>query len=237
MSTTVCHDLGQDYSLTRKEYSLTDSSMETMRQEGITEALTHDNHFTQEGFTKHVQHRTRHWPAGREIDGDRHRHRLPGSPNLPGQVEHPCSSSSVFSIHCRRLPSPRWVRSGEPRISRWLHLLEPALDLRRKAVDRVLTRAPNERGDPTLAVDEKMERRVCEFGAKAPECLGTGEVGRHGRMDLGQGRAHSLRLLRIGRRGHHCEPPVRLEALPDAFELATGWPCLMESLPTRRRSR
>jgi predicted nucleic acid-binding protein len=23
-----------------------------MRQEGITEVLTHDNHFTQEGFTK-----------------------------------------------------------------------------------------------------------------------------------------------------------------------------------------
>jgi len=26
-------------------------SMEAMRQEGITEILTHDNHFTQEGFT------------------------------------------------------------------------------------------------------------------------------------------------------------------------------------------
>ncbi len=26
-------------------------AMEAMRQEGITEALTHDNHFTQEGFT------------------------------------------------------------------------------------------------------------------------------------------------------------------------------------------
>jgi hypothetical protein len=25
--------------------------METMRQEGITDILTHDNHFTQEGFT------------------------------------------------------------------------------------------------------------------------------------------------------------------------------------------
>jgi len=25
--------------------------MEAMRQEGITEILTHDNHFTQEGFT------------------------------------------------------------------------------------------------------------------------------------------------------------------------------------------
>jgi predicted nucleic acid-binding protein len=35
-----------------KGYSLTDCvSMETMRQEGITEILTHDNHFTQEGFT------------------------------------------------------------------------------------------------------------------------------------------------------------------------------------------
>ena len=35
-----------------KEYSLTDCvSMEVMRQEGITEILTHDNHFTQEGFT------------------------------------------------------------------------------------------------------------------------------------------------------------------------------------------
>ena len=35
-----------------KEYSLTDCiSMEAMRQEGITEILTHDNHFTQEGFT------------------------------------------------------------------------------------------------------------------------------------------------------------------------------------------
>ena len=36
-----------------KEYSLTDCiSMEAMRQEGITEILTHDNHFTQEGFIK-----------------------------------------------------------------------------------------------------------------------------------------------------------------------------------------
>jgi predicted nucleic acid-binding protein len=35
-----------------KEYSLTDCiSMETMHQEGITEILTHDKHFTQEGFT------------------------------------------------------------------------------------------------------------------------------------------------------------------------------------------
>ena len=35
-----------------KAYSLTDCiSMEAMRQEGITEILTHDNHFTQEGFT------------------------------------------------------------------------------------------------------------------------------------------------------------------------------------------
>jgi predicted nucleic acid-binding protein len=35
-----------------KEYSLTDCiSMEAMRQEGITEVLTHDGHFTQEGFT------------------------------------------------------------------------------------------------------------------------------------------------------------------------------------------
>jgi len=36
-----------------KGYSLTDCiSMLIMRQEGITEILTHDNHFTQEGFTK-----------------------------------------------------------------------------------------------------------------------------------------------------------------------------------------
>jgi uncharacterized protein len=35
-----------------KEYSLTDCiPMETMRQEGITEILTHDHHFRQEGFT------------------------------------------------------------------------------------------------------------------------------------------------------------------------------------------
>jgi predicted nucleic acid-binding protein len=35
-----------------KGYSLTDCiSMETMRAEGITEILTRDNHFTQEGFT------------------------------------------------------------------------------------------------------------------------------------------------------------------------------------------
>jgi predicted nucleic acid-binding protein len=27
-------------------------SMEAMREEGITEILTHDDHFTQEGFTK-----------------------------------------------------------------------------------------------------------------------------------------------------------------------------------------
>jgi uncharacterized protein len=37
---------------TDKEYSLTDCiAMAAMRQEGITEVLTHDNHFTQEGFT------------------------------------------------------------------------------------------------------------------------------------------------------------------------------------------
>ena len=35
-----------------KGYSLVDCiSMETMRREGITEVLTHDAHFTQEGFT------------------------------------------------------------------------------------------------------------------------------------------------------------------------------------------
>lgn len=35
-----------------KGYSLTDCiSMVTMRQQGISEILTHDNHFTQEGFT------------------------------------------------------------------------------------------------------------------------------------------------------------------------------------------
>jgi len=35
-----------------KGYSLTDCiSMEAMRQEGISEILTHDNHFTHEGFT------------------------------------------------------------------------------------------------------------------------------------------------------------------------------------------
>jgi predicted nucleic acid-binding protein len=34
-----------------KEYSLTDCiSMQTMRREGITEILTNDHHFTQEGF-------------------------------------------------------------------------------------------------------------------------------------------------------------------------------------------
>lgn len=34
-----------------KEYSLTDCiSMQTMKQMGITEILTHDKHFTQEGF-------------------------------------------------------------------------------------------------------------------------------------------------------------------------------------------
>jgi uncharacterized protein len=36
-----------------KEYSLADCiSMAAMRQEGITEVLTHDDHFTQEGFTR-----------------------------------------------------------------------------------------------------------------------------------------------------------------------------------------
>lgn len=36
-----------------KGYSLTDCiSMVTMRQEGVTEVLTHDDHFTQEGFTR-----------------------------------------------------------------------------------------------------------------------------------------------------------------------------------------
>jgi predicted nucleic acid-binding protein len=36
-----------------KEYSLIDCiSMVVMRAEGITEILTHDGHFTQEGFTK-----------------------------------------------------------------------------------------------------------------------------------------------------------------------------------------
>ena len=35
-----------------KGYSLTDCiSIQTMRQHGITEILTHDGHFTQEGFT------------------------------------------------------------------------------------------------------------------------------------------------------------------------------------------
>jgi len=34
-----------------KEYSLTDClSMLTMRREGMTEVLTNDHHFTQEGF-------------------------------------------------------------------------------------------------------------------------------------------------------------------------------------------
>jgi predicted nucleic acid-binding protein len=34
-----------------KEYSLTDClSMQVMRQEGLTEVLTNDHHFTQEGF-------------------------------------------------------------------------------------------------------------------------------------------------------------------------------------------
>jgi predicted nucleic acid-binding protein len=37
---------------TDKEYSLTDCiSMQAMRAEDITEILTHDGHFTQEGFT------------------------------------------------------------------------------------------------------------------------------------------------------------------------------------------
>jgi predicted nucleic acid-binding protein len=36
-----------------KEYSLTDCiSMNVMRQEGINEVLTHDDHFAQEGFIK-----------------------------------------------------------------------------------------------------------------------------------------------------------------------------------------
>ena len=36
-----------------KEYSVADCiSMEAMRQEGISEILTHDAHFTQEGFIK-----------------------------------------------------------------------------------------------------------------------------------------------------------------------------------------
>jgi uncharacterized protein len=36
-----------------KGYSLTDCiSMLVMRQEGISEILTHDDHFTQEGFIK-----------------------------------------------------------------------------------------------------------------------------------------------------------------------------------------
>jgi predicted nucleic acid-binding protein len=36
-----------------KEYSLTDCiSMHVMRQEGIAEVLTHDDHFGQEGFAK-----------------------------------------------------------------------------------------------------------------------------------------------------------------------------------------
>lgn len=35
-----------------KEYSLTDCiSMQTMKRLGITEVLTHDKHFNQEGFT------------------------------------------------------------------------------------------------------------------------------------------------------------------------------------------
>ena len=35
-----------------KEYSLTDCiAMQTMRREGLTEVLTNDHHFTQEGFT------------------------------------------------------------------------------------------------------------------------------------------------------------------------------------------
>jgi len=35
-----------------KEYSLTDCiSMNVMRDEGITDILTNDHHFTQEGFT------------------------------------------------------------------------------------------------------------------------------------------------------------------------------------------
>jgi hypothetical protein len=33
------------------EHLESDISMETMRQHGITEILTHDDHFTQEGFS------------------------------------------------------------------------------------------------------------------------------------------------------------------------------------------
>jgi predicted nucleic acid-binding protein len=70
-ATTLVHDLHTDQAVTihpqsrrsfleglalyearpDKEYSLTDCiSMATMRQQGITEVLTHDDHFTQEGF-------------------------------------------------------------------------------------------------------------------------------------------------------------------------------------------
>src|SRR5271157_1971015 len=133
-------------------------------------------------------------------------------------------SSSVNSNFSPAQCEARWVRFGEPRISQWIHLLEPALDLRRKAVDRVLTRAPNERGNATVAIDEKMEGRISELGAKATKRLGSGEVGRHDRVNFGQGRADSIRLVGIDRRGHHGEPPVRLEALPDALELRQAGP-------------
>jgi predicted nucleic acid-binding protein len=44
--------LARDAARPDKRYSLTDCiSMEAMRQEGISEILTHDNHFAQEGLT------------------------------------------------------------------------------------------------------------------------------------------------------------------------------------------
>jgi uncharacterized protein len=48
---TFLHGLALYKARPDKGYSLTDCiSMEAMRQEGITEILTHDDHFKQEGF-------------------------------------------------------------------------------------------------------------------------------------------------------------------------------------------
>jgi hypothetical protein len=56
-----------------KRYSLTDCiSMEAMRDESITEVLTHDNHFTQEGFSVLLLYDSAGWelmtsrPSGQE---------------------------------------------------------------------------------------------------------------------------------------------------------------------------
>ncbi len=46
-----------------KSYSLADCiSMQAMRQQAITEILTHDNHFAQEGFPSYSKCRLVRWP-------------------------------------------------------------------------------------------------------------------------------------------------------------------------------